>query len=114
MTSQGAGTNTGKSEPEWKRLESERKALSEKCSSLNRSLKSLEEQLSAKNGELTHIQDRFIRQERDLKRKRQLIEEQRCKLKEASNEISIAQEKMVHYFGVDINVVVLSPSCITF
>ena len=27
MTSQGAGTNTGKSEPEWKRLESERKVV---------------------------------------------------------------------------------------
>ena len=33
-------------------------ALTERCNSLNRSLKSLEEQLSAKTGELIQMQDK--------------------------------------------------------
>ncbi|CAI8037337.1 hypothetical protein GBAR_LOCUS20866 [Geodia barretti] len=87
-------TKRGRTDSDWKRIESEKRALSEKCSVLTESVRSIEERVQQKTCELTDTQERLVRLERDVRQKRQLLDNQRDKLKTLTQQAEDNQAKV--------------------
>ena len=94
LLSQRSKDIAGRTASEWKQMEEEKKHLQERCSGLLESSKRLEAELQKSKEEVELTQSRSVKLDRDLKQKKQLINDLRSKLTQAKESASRDHQKM--------------------
>eukprot|EP00731_Ephydatia_muelleri_P008391 Em0004g729a len=94
LISQRSKDMAGKTASEWKQIEEEKKHLQERCSALLETSKRLEAELQKSKEEVEFTQSRSVKLDRDLKQKKQLINDLRSKLTQEKESGSRDKQKM--------------------